>query len=219
VVKRWAAREPATVPPPLLKAVINASTRAVPRIVAIGASTGGPIALQAILSRLQPGIRVPLVIVQHISAGFADGFAQWLAQASNHVVRVPQHGEVLQPGVAYVAPGGLQFKLHSAGTAVLADEPAEHGFKPSVSSLFRSVAEQFGAEAIGILLTGMGRDGAQELELMRRAGALTIAQDKASAVVHGMPGEAVRLGAASHVMTPEAIALTLNRLLGDDSKS
>ena len=100
----------------------------------------------------------------------------------------------------------------------LVDEPAEHGFKPSVSCLFRSAA-QFGAEAVGVLLTGMGRDGAQELDLMRRAGALTIAQDKASAVVHGMPGEAVKLGAASHVMTPETIALTLNRLLRHDGKT
>jgi two-component system chemotaxis response regulator CheB len=187
--------------------------------VAIGASTGGPIALQAILSRLQPGLCAPLVIVQHISSGFSDGFAQWLAQASNHVVRVPRHGETLEPGIAYVAPSGSQLKLLGTATAMLVDEPAEHGFRPSVSVLFRSVAEQFRARSVGILLTGMGRDGAQELDLMRRAGALTIAQDKASAVVHGMPGEAVKLGAATHVMAPETIASTLNRLLRDDSKN
>jgi len=213
VVKRWARREPAHLPAPL-----KAAPRTAARLVAIGASTGGPVALQAVLSRLMPGISAPLVIVQHISAGFADGFAQWLAQASNYVVRVPRHGESLQPGVAYVAPAGLQLKVQADGRALLADEPAEHGFKPSVSCLFRSVADQFGAQAIGVLLTGMGRDGAQELALMRRAGALTIAQDEASAVVHGMPGEAVRLGAASHVMAPETIALTLNRWLRHDSR-
>ncbi|HMC15422.1 MAG TPA: chemotaxis-specific protein-glutamate methyltransferase CheB [Albitalea sp.] len=217
VVKRWAARDPVTSPPPLKAAVTDVSQPR-PRIVAIGASTGGPVALQVILSRLEPSIGAPLVIVQHISPGFADGFTQWLAQASAYDVRVPMQGERLLPGVAYVAPGGLQLTLHPNGSVRLVDEPAEHGFKPSVSFLFRSAA-QFGPEAVGVLLTGMGRDGAQELDLMRRAGALTIAQDKASAVVHGMPGEAVKLGAASHVMTPETIALTLNRLLRHDGKT
>jgi two-component system chemotaxis response regulator CheB len=215
VVKRWAARTPAALPPPPKAAVADPS-KPRPRIVVIGASTGGPLALQAILSRLEPGIAAPLVIVQHISPGFADGFAQWLGQAAAFDVRVPAQGERLLPGVAYVAPGGLQLTLHPNGSVRLVDEPAEHGFKPSVSCLFRSAA-QFGPEAVGILLTGMGRDGAQELDLMRRAGALTIAQDKASAVVHGMPGEAVKLGAVSHVMAPETIALTLNRLLRHDS--
>jgi two-component system, chemotaxis family, protein-glutamate methylesterase/glutaminase len=214
VVKRWAPRQNVSLPPQLLKV----GPRSEARLVAIGASTGGPVALQAILSRLLPGISAPLVIVQHISEGFAAGFAQWLAGASNHEVRVPRHGESLQPGIAYVAPAGLQFKVQADGRALLVDEPAEHGFRPSVSCLFRSVAEQYGARAIGVLLTGMGRDGAQELDLMRRAGALTIAQDKASAVVYGMPGEAVKLGAASHVMTPETIALTLNKWLRADSK-
>jgi two-component system chemotaxis response regulator CheB len=216
VVQRRPAREPVTLPPPL-KAAVARSAQPRPAIVVVGASTGGPLALQAILSRLEPGIAAPLVIVQHISAGFADGFAQWLAQAAEYDVRVPGHGERLQPGVAYVAPSGLQLTLHSNFSVRLVDEPAEHGFKPSVSCLFRSAA-QFGSAAIGVLLTGMGRDGAQELDLMRRAGALTIAQDQASAVVHGMPGEAIRLGAASHVMAPETIALTLNRLLRHDAE-
>ncbi len=212
VVRRRAPREGDAQPPRSVRA-----SQFETRLVAIGASTGGPLALQAILSRLAPGIGAPIAIVQHISSGFSDGFAQWLAQASNHAVRVAAHGDTLQPGVAYVAPAGLQFTVQADCRAALVDAPPEHGFKPSVSCLFRSVAEQFGPQAIGVLLTGMGRDGAQELDAMRRAGALTIAQDKASAVVHGMPGEAVKLGAAVHVMAPETIALTLNRLLIRDS--
>jgi len=183
------------------------------KLVAIGASTGGPLVLQAILSRLRPGFGAPIAIVQHNSIGFAEGFAQWLAHASGYPVRVAAHSEVMLPGVAYVAPDAAQMRVASSGRIVLADESPEHGYRPSVSSLFRSVAHEYGALAVGVLLTGMGRDGAGELDAMRRRGALTIVQSKDTAVVNGMPGEAIKLGAAMHVLPPEGIATTLNRLL------
>jgi len=209
VVKR---RAPAGLPAHKGPAVAPIPERDV-RLVAIGASTGGPLALQAILSRLRPGFGAPIAIVQHNSAGFAEGFAQWLAHASGHAVRVATQAESMRPGIAYIAPDGVQMRVAASGRIVLVDESPEHGYRPSVSSLFRSAAAEYGPLAVGVLLTGMGRDGAQELETMRRCGALTIAQSKDSAVVNGMPGEAVKLGAATHVLAPEAIASTLNRLL------
>lgn len=182
-------------------------------LVAMGASTGGPLALQEILSGLAPRVSVPIVIVQHISPGFAEGFAQWLAASSRYAVRVAAQGERLQPGLAYVAPDGAQTTVRADGTVKLADEPPRYGFRPSVGILFRSVAEQFGRRAAGVLLTGMGHDGARELKQLRDAGGLTLAQDAASCAVAGMPGEAVRLGAAIHVMPPTRIAVALRHLL------
>ena len=169
--------------------------------------------LQAVLSRLQPGFAAPILIVQHISLGFADGLVQWLARSSGYPVQVAAPGDFPQPGTAYVAPDGAQMTLRSDGHIALAADPLEYGFRPSVAALFRSVAAHHARRAVGVLLTGMGQDGARELRLLREAGALTIVQDSASAAVNGMPGEALRLGAAMHVLPPEGIAAMLNRLL------
>jgi two-component system chemotaxis response regulator CheB len=211
VVRRWplvaaGAPVPASLPRDITHDVAL-------QLVAIGASTGGPLVLQAILSRLRPDFATPIVIVQHISLGFAEGFVQWLAHSTGYHVRVAVHGERLQPATAYVAPDGAQLKLRAVGYIELADEPHENGFRPSVAALFRSVARHYGRHAAGVLLTGMGQDGAKELKAMRQAGALTLVQDSSSAVIYGMPGEAVRLGAAAHVLPPETIAATLNRLV------
>ena len=182
-------------------------------LVAMGASTGGPTALQTILSGLAPRVRAPIVIVQHLSPGYTHWFAQWLTASCRYVVRVASHGERLEPGLAYLAPDGAQATVRANGTLRLADEPAQHGFRPSVGTLFRSVAEQFGPRGAAVLLTGMGQDGARELKLLRDAGGLTLAQDAASCAVDGMPGKAVRLGAAMRVMPPDDIAASLKHLL------
>lgn len=210
VVRRWPRRYAAPAAPLPPAAALPA---ACVRVVALGASTGGPIVLQEILARLPQDFPVPLLIVQHISAGFAEGFAEWLGKASGYPVRVAAQGEPARAGIAYVAPNGLQMSLLANGSIDLADAPAENGLKPSVSYLFRSLATTFGAAAIGVLLTGMGRDGARELKALRDAGAVTIAQDSETSIVFGMPGEAVKLGAAAYVLAPDAIAATLARLL------
>jgi two-component system chemotaxis response regulator CheB len=183
------------------------------RLVAVGASTGGPPALQIVLAGLPKPCPVPVIIVQHISAGFVEGLADWLSATTGMSVRLARAGEIARPGTAYLAPDGSQMSLGSDFRIVCTSEPAEHGLRPSASFLFRSVARCFGARAAGVLLTGMGRDGAEELKLMRDAGAVTFAQDKESSVVHGMPGEAIRLDAAMHVGSPERIAATLRALL------
>jgi two-component system chemotaxis response regulator CheB len=179
------------------------------KIVAVGASTGGPVVLKAILCALPKNFPAPVLIVQHIATGFTEGLADWLAQSSGVPVHVAAPGEALLPGHVYVAPDGLHMQLAPDGRIALSADPPFNGHRPSVSHLFRSVAAALGRNAAGVLLTGMGRDGAEELKLMKDAGAVTIAQSADSCVVPGMPGEAIRLGAATHVLSPERIAETL----------
>jgi len=184
-------------------------------LVAIGASTGGPPVLQTILSKLPTNFPVPVLIVQHMAAGFIEGFVEWLGQTSSLPVHVATHGEYILPGHVYLAPDGFAMKPDRYGRISLARGETENGLCPSVSSLFRSVAEVFGKNAVGILLTGMGKDGAEELRLMKEKGAITIAQDKESSVVHGMPGEAINLNAAMYVLAPEKIAAVLSGLVNN----
>lgn len=179
------------------------------RLIAMGVSTGGPPVLQTILARLPKSLPVPVVIVQHIAPGFLPGMAEWLAQTTGFPVRLPVAGERLAPGVAYLGPDGRHFGVTRDGRAILSEVPPENGLRPAVSFLFRSVAESCGRAAVAVLLTGMGRDGADELLRLRQRGALTIAQDKESSLVHGMPGEAILLNAAVHVLPPEQIAALL----------
>lgn len=182
------------------------------RIVAIGASTGGPPVLQAILAGLPKNFPAPVLIVQHIAAGFTRGFVEWLGQSSNLPVHVPAHGERVLPGQAYVAPDGLHMAVDPDSRVRLRTDEPENGLRPSVACLFRSVAKAYGQSAVGVLLTGMGKDGALELKLMKDQGAVTIAQDRETAIVHGMPGEAIKLGGATYVLPPEQIRLALTSL-------
>ncbi len=208
VVKRWSRPDATPLPPfPLVVAAADI------RLVAIGASTGGPLALRALLSKLPKDFAVPIMIVQHIALGFVEGFAEWLAVAAAYPVQVAQAGMVMRPGCAYVAPDNLHMQVLPHETIELVEGPKEHGVRPAVSVLFRSVAARYGPRAAGVLLTGMGRDGAQELRVLRLAGAVTLAQNRASSVVHGMPAEAIRLNAAAHVLPPDMIARVLGELL------
>ncbi len=179
-------------------------------VVAIGASTGGPQVIQTILSHLNPALAAPVLVVQHISPGFVQGFVDWLGKTTRFPVKLADAQEKLRPGQAYIAPDGVHLGLQGRGFLLLSKAPPENGLRPAVSYLFRSVAASYGRQAVGVLLSGMGRDGAAELRLLREAGAVTIAQDQDSAVIFGMPGEAVRLGAACHVAPPEEIARIIN---------
>lgn len=188
-------------------------TKADIKIVAIGASTGGPVALQTILSRLPKDLPVPLLIVQHMSSGFTEGLVEWLAQSSGFQVQLACQGEYILTGHAYVAPEEYQMGIDSRNRISLSKEEPENGLRPSVSYLFRSVVNLFGDNAAGVLLAGMGKDGAEELRLMKEKGAITIVQDKESSAVYGMPGEAIRLNAATYVLPPEGIAAVLEGLV------
>lgn len=214
VVRRWTrSRQPPASPKPLpLQARQGPATD--PRILVVGASTGGPPVLQVILSRLPKNLPVPVVVVQHIAPGFVQGLLEWLHQTTGHPMRLASHGEMLLPGHVYFAPDHHHLGVGPDGRATLSSDPAENGLRPSVSYLFRSVAASYGSQAVGVLLTGMGKDGAEELKLMHDRGAVTIAQDQASSVVHGMPGEAIRLGGARYVLPPDEIAALLQQLFG-----
>jgi two-component system chemotaxis response regulator CheB len=189
------------------------------RVVAIGASTGGPPALQTILAALPKDFPAPLVIVQHMATGFIGGFVEWLAQSSRLPVHLATHGEHILPGHVYVAPDEHQMKVERGGKIALTRDDPENGLRPSVSYLFRSVAEVYGSDAVAGLLTGMGRDGAEELRRLKEKGAVTFAQDKDSSVVHGMPGEAIKLDAAMLVLPPEKIAAVLTNLAYQGGKT
>lgn len=182
------------------------------RVIAIGASTGGPSVIGRILSGLPKKLPVPILIVQHMTPGFLDSFVTWLISVSGYPIRVATHGELLMPGIAYFAPDDCHMTVGSGDRILLSKEAPDFGLRPSVGWLFRSVAEQYGPAAMGILLTGMGSDGARELKLMRDQGAVTVAQDSDSSVVFGMPGEAVRLGAAQHILDPARIVDMISAL-------
>ncbi|HUO83476.1 MAG TPA: chemotaxis-specific protein-glutamate methyltransferase CheB [Thermoanaerobaculia bacterium] len=182
------------------------------KVVAIGASTGGPPVLQTILAGLPKDFPAPVLIVQHMAAGFTQGLVDWLAQSARLPVHLAVHGQTMLPGHVYVAPDELQMKVGRGGTILLGRAAPENGLCPSVSYLFRSLAEVYGAEVVAGLLTGMGRDGADELKVLREKGAVTFAQDKESSIVHGMPGEAIKLDAATFVLPPEKIAAALTSL-------
>ncbi|MGR3177223.1 MAG: protein-glutamate methylesterase/protein-glutamine glutaminase [Candidatus Anammoxibacter sp.] len=183
------------------------------KAIAIGASTGGPQVLKIILSELAGNFPVPVLIVQHMAEGFVKGFIDWLNEVSAIPVMIAKQGDTISSGRAYVAPEGFHLTVSKDYRIKLSKDLPENFVRPSVSCLFRSVLEVYGAGVIGVLLTGMGKDGAKELKLMRQNGSITIAQDKESSVVHGMPGEAIKLGAASHVLSQDKIAATLNVLV------
>ncbi|MEI7811816.1 MAG: chemotaxis-specific protein-glutamate methyltransferase CheB [Ignavibacteria bacterium] len=180
------------------------------KIVAVGASTGGPIVIEKILSSLSRDFPLPIVIVQHITAGFTQGLVDWLNSTSVLPVSIAVNNEQIQAGRCYFAPDGMHLKIGAGGRLILSGEPPVNNLRPSVSMLFSSVAEVYESDAIGILLTGMGHDGAEDLAMMKNAGAVTIAQDQSSSVIFGMPGEAVKLGGSLFVLPPEDIITLLN---------
>jgi two-component system chemotaxis response regulator CheB len=204
VVRRWSTRGLRAAPAPAPAPTQVARDRV--QGIVIGASTGGPVVLKTILAGLPRRLPVPVLIVQHIAAGFTAGLAHWLGEASGFPVRIAADGQRLLPGHAYLAPEGRQMRVALDGSIALADIGPINGHCPSVSYLFDSARAVWGERTVAVLLTGMGRDGAEELKLLRAAGALTVAQDQESSAVHGMPGEAIRLGAAAHVLAPAQIA-------------
>ena len=204
VVRRWPKKT--TLAPAQVSASPARAAGTRIEMVGIGASTGGPPALQTLLSALPADFAAPLLVVQHITAGFLPGLVEWLRESTPLRVEIAQHGTVPAPGHAYLAPDDHHMALDAHRRIRLTREPAEHGVRPAADRLFASLASHVQGRAVGVLLTGMGRDGALGLRAMRDAGATTIAQDRDSCVVYGMPGAAVALGAAEHVLPIERIA-------------
>ncbi|MBN8724937.1 MAG: chemotaxis-specific protein-glutamate methyltransferase CheB [Acidobacteria bacterium] len=181
-------------------------------LVVIGASTGGPPVIQKILSELPINFAPAILIVQHISVGFTKMLAEWLKVSSKLPCKIASNNESVLLGQVYIAPDNFHMQITPDKKISLTNDPAENGLRPAVSCLFRSVASNFSNNVIGILLTGMGKDGAAELKLIKDKGAITVAQDETSSVVYGMPGEAVKLGATTYVLSPDEIVSLLKIL-------
>ena len=183
------------------------------QVLAIGTSTGGPPALRTVLSELPATFPVPVLVVQHISKGFTSGLARWLNETIPMRVKLADELEPLLPGTVYIAPDELHLQVSSRKKVVLLDENPLDGHRPSVTALFNAVAKHYGRAAVGVLMTGMGRDGANGLYAMKQAGAYTIAQDEASSIVFGMPKEAIVMGAATEVLALKKISYKIKELI------
>ncbi len=178
-------------------------------VVAIAASLGGPRALSQLLRMIPEDFGAPICVCQHITDGFSAGLAQWLSTETKLKVAQARDKERMAAGTVYLAPSGFHLLVRADGRLRLDDGPPLMGFRPSCDALLSSTAEAFGKRAIGVVLTGMGKDGARGLKEIRRRGGHTLAQDEASCVVFGMPREAVELGAAERVLPLEEIAAAL----------
>ena len=169
--------------------------------VAIASSTGGPRALAEIIPGFAPEVEAAVFVVQHMPPGFTAGLARRLDQLSVLPVHEAVHGEAVEPGRVYLAPGGRHMTLTASAsghTIALSDGPPVHGVRPAADPLFISVAERFGARTVGVVLTGMGRDGSAGLKAIRRAGGGAVVQDRASSMIYGMPQQALLEAGADH---------------------
>jgi two-component system chemotaxis response regulator CheB len=175
------------------------------RLVAMAASTGGPGAIAHILGQLPARFPWPILVVQHIAPGFLDGFVRWLGTQTGLEVRTAEHGEWPRPGTVYFSPDGYHLGVDGGGRIVLDPSVPVDGHRPSATYLFRSVARSYGAQAIGVILTGMGEDGVHGLLELKREGGWTVAQDEATCAVYGMPRAAQAAGAVDRVLPLERI--------------
>lgn len=213
VFTRWkrSAAEPAKPPAVASPGPLRGLGRV--RLVAIGASTGGPVALRDILCELPATLPVPVLCVQHINEEFLGSFVAWLQTHTRLRLKLAGDGEACSAGKIYFPPGDCHLEVDGEHRLRLSAAPPVDGHRPSVTATFRSVARHYRDAALGVLLTGMGVDGAEGLADIARAGGVTIAQDEATSVVFGMPGHAVALGAAQHVLALREIAQVLGRQL------
>lgn len=200
--------------PEVAKEVVPRQDIALECVVAIGASTGGPPALERVFSGLSSQLPAAYLVVQHLPAGFSSSLVQRLSRVTDIEIVEAKADTTLRAGTAYVAPYGAHMtvgKRGSIGRLLIEDGPAIHGVKPSADPMLESVARAYGPKSVGVLLTGMGSDGAQGLEAVSGIGGTTIVQDEATSVVWGMPGAAVKRGVAQRVVPIDAVAAEIRK--------
>ncbi|HET6908775.1 MAG TPA: chemotaxis-specific protein-glutamate methyltransferase CheB [Mycobacteriales bacterium] len=186
-------------------------------VIAIGASTGGPHALATLLAELPASLSAAVVVVQHMADGFIEGLASWLDGICALPVAVGSSGRRLQPGTVTVAPSGLNLVVHRELRVTTHEPPRSQYHVPGIDVTFGSIADAVGGRAVGVLLTGMGRDGAEGLKRLRDGGAFTIAQDEATSAVYGMPAAAMGLGAVDRQLPLEDIGTALRQVAFPDA--
>lgn len=211
VVTLWSADQAAQASRPKAQ---GRTPQADVELIAIAASTGGPGTLRQILGSLPGDLSIPILIVQHITPGFTQGFAHWLNSITPLQVTIAQNGEPVAPGRVLIAPEGAHMTVTPSGAIRLDPSPPINGQRPSATRLFESVAKAYGPAAVGVMLTGMGDDGVDGLAALQRAGGQVVAQNEESCVVFGMPKVAIERGVADQVLTPQEIAQTMIRLNG-----
>lgn len=212
VVTLWAdshVQAPATARPTHAQRIASR-----PEVIVIGASTGGPGVLHEILRYLPGTFSIPIAVVQHITPGFGQGFAQWLDSVTDLQVRIASEGDRLRPGHILIAPDDVHLKLMKGGLIHLDDSPPISGRRPSVTRLFESAASAYGAASLGVILTGMGDDGVDGLAMLRRFGGRTVAQSEETCIVFGMPKVAIDRGIVDQVLAPAEISTLLRTLDG-----
>lgn len=204
-------------PPRATGPTVREVSASAPALVAIGISTGGPKALQDILPLLPPDLSVPIVVVQHMPAGFTAPFAKRLNSLSAVSVREATQSETIKPGVVYIAPAGVHITVERSGSRAivcLSHEPANQLHTPSIDVMMQSVASAFQSQAMGIIMTGMGADGAQGMSAIHRAGGFTVGQDETSCAVYGMPRVCAEMGILDRVVSLAQIPNEISQATG-----
>ena len=202
--------------PPVSRRPLRSAARNMPpglRVVVIASSTGGPAALVRVLPTLRLADNAALLVVQHMPAGFTAALADQLSERAGYRVREAEEGDALEPGLALVAPGGKHLVVERSGRVSLSNEPAVHGVKPAADVTLKSAAQAYGARTVGVVLTGMGRDGALGLAAVKAAGGRTLAQDRGSSTVYGMPRAAVEMGVVDEVVTLDHVGSVVSKLV------
>ncbi len=210
VIRRWSEDKPHAKAGDLISPPTGSGKNI--RLIGIASSTGGPGVLAQILKPLPRHFPIPILIVQHVTNGFATGLAEWLHEQMNLDVALAGHGDMPKAGLVLLPPDDYHMQLNKNGAIELSKAPPYKGLRPSANYLFNSMARFYGAGGMGIILTGMGDDGAEGIEAMYRTGAFTIAQDEDSCVVYGMPAEAVKRNAVKRVLNPDQISEYLMNL-------
>jgi two-component system, chemotaxis family, protein-glutamate methylesterase/glutaminase len=218
VIRHFRAIRKNGVPPvPLSLSLASDFTSSPVGLVAITSSTGGPQVIHKMFSELPPDFPAPIVLVQHINSAFADSLAGWLAASSKIKVRLAKDGDALVPGEALVAPPGYHMVIPARGRVLLRPGEPKDGHLPSGTLLLESAAKTYGRRTVGVVLTGMGSDGADGMLAIQNAGGRTLAQSQESCVVFGMPGAAIHRKAVQHVVHGDEMASALVRLARGES--
>jgi two-component system chemotaxis response regulator CheB len=208
VVRRWND----TRLHPNSKPIRHGALKSSIEIIGIATSTGGPNALAKLLNQLPDDFQIPIVIVQHIMKGFAANFVTWLASVTGHHAKLAAQHELIQKNHVYIAPDDYHLTVNRFNRLVLSSDGPVKGHRPSADYLLFSIAKNYGKRGMGIILTGMGDDGAEGMKAIKDAGGLTIAQNKDSSVIFGMPSEAINLNAVDKVVSIDKIGETIFNL-------